>query len=89
MEILSTNVLGQLNIFGHNCYPFSVYGTEVHIFQEQDQICLCSFLQTQNSLHLEVHIIFAHNLGYLVDKLHKGPFPDEELHALLELADFT
>ena len=34
LKILSTYVLGKLNIHGHNCYPFSMFGGEVGIFNE-------------------------------------------------------
>ena len=60
MKMLSTYAPGKLNIFGHNCYPFSMYGTEADIFHEPNQVCLCSFLQTQDGVPLEVQVIFAH-----------------------------
>ena len=59
--------LGKLNVFGLNCHPFSVYGTEDGVFHEPDQVCLCSFLQTQDGTPLDVQVIFAHFKGYLMD----------------------
>ena len=44
LKMLSTYALGKLNVFGHNCHPFSVYGKEIGIFQKPNQICPCSFM---------------------------------------------
>ena len=60
MKMLSMYALGKLNIFGHNFYPFSMYGTKVCVFHEPDHICFCSFLQTQNGVPLEAQVISAH-----------------------------
>ena len=65
--MLSTYALGKLNVFGCNCYPFSMYETEVGIFHKPNQVCLCSFMQTQDGAPLEVQVIFAHFKGYLMD----------------------
>ena len=67
LKVLSTYVLGKLNVFGYNCHLFSVNCTEVGIFQRPNQICLCSFLQSQYGACLEVQVIFAHFKGYLTD----------------------
>ena len=61
------HVPDKLDVFRHNCYPFSMYGTEVGVFQKPNQICLCSFLETQYGMYLEVQVIFAPFKGYLMD----------------------
>ena len=61
------DALGKLNVFGHNCHLFSMNLTEVDIFQEPNQICLYSFLQSQYGMCLEVQVIFAHFKGYHMD----------------------
>jgi hypothetical protein len=40
-----TNSLGELNIFGHNGYPFRVKCAKIGVFKESDQISLRSLLQ--------------------------------------------
>ena len=55
LKMLSMYVPGKLNIFGHNCHPFCMYGAEVGVFQKPNQICLCSFLQTQKISHTWKH----------------------------------
>jgi hypothetical protein len=40
-----TNSLGELNIFGHNGYPFRVKSAKIGVFKESDQISLRSLLQ--------------------------------------------
>ena len=54
-------------VFGHNCYVFHMDCAKVGVFQEPKQICLCSLLQGQNVMHLEVHVISTHFKGYLTD----------------------
>ena len=59
---------------------------KVGIFQEADQIVLCSFPQSQDHVHLEVQVIFTNFLGNFVDQMWKGALAYEEFSALLELA---
>ena len=50
-----------------NWMLFSMFGAEIPVFHEPDQVCLCSFLQTQDGVALEVQVIFAQFKGYLTD----------------------
>ena len=43
--------------------------TKVGVFQEADQIVLCSFLQSHDHMHLEAQIIFTDVLGNFVDQM--------------------
>ena len=52
--MLSTDMMGQLNIFGHDCNAFHMDDTQVGIFQEAGQVILCCFLQCHDHVHLEV-----------------------------------
>ena len=45
---------------------------EIVILQEAYQISLCSFLQSQNSVNLEVHIKSSYFLAILTAKHEKG-----------------
>ena len=65
--MFSMDTLGKLYIFGHNGDMFHMNGAYVGIFQEPNQICFCSFLQSQNGTHLEAHIVFPYFKGYLAD----------------------
>ena len=89
MEVLSTDMMGELDILGHYCNALHADCTKVSILQKAGQIILCSFLQSQDHTHLEVQIIFANFLGNFVDQMQKGALVHEELSALLELADLT
>ena len=44
-----------------------MYGAEVGIFHETNQVCFCNLLQAYYGAPLEVQIIFAHLKGYLMD----------------------
>ena len=44
-----------------------MYGAEVGVFHETNQISFCSFLQAYYGTPLEVQILFAHFKGYLMD----------------------
>ena len=63
--------------------------TKVGVFQEANQIVLCSFLQSQDHTHLEAQIVFTNIFGNFADQVQKGVLAYEELSALLEPADIT
>ena len=63
--------------------------TKVNVFQEANQKVLCSFLQSQDHMPLEVQIILANFLGDFRDQMQDGELAYEELSALLELADLA
>ena len=68
IEVLSTYTMGLLNILGHDGYAFSMDHTQVGIFQEADQVLLCSIPQSQHHTYLEVHIILPYFLDNFMDQ---------------------
>ena len=64
-------------------------GLEVWVLQEAGQGELCSFLQSHDSMHLEVHVIPSYVLGYFVDCSCEGVLAYEELCTCLVLPDLA
>ena len=89
VEVLSVDTIGQLNIFGHDHNAFCVDDTQVGIFQEASQVIPCCFLQCHDCTHLEVQVISPKFLGYLMHELCEGALANEELSAILVLADLV
>ena len=89
MEVLSMDKMDELDILGHYCNTLWVDHTKVGILQEASQKVLCSFLQSQDHVYLEVQVIFTNFLVNFADQTCKGALVYEELSALLEPADFT
>ena len=48
------DMVDELDILGHYCNKLHMDCTKVGIFQEASQIVICSFLQSQDHVHLEV-----------------------------------
>ena len=67
MEVLSMDIMGELDIHGHYCNVLCMDCTKVGIFQEASQIVLCSFLQSYDHMHLEAQVIFPDFLNNLAD----------------------
>ena len=66
------DMMGELDILGHYCNTLLVDCTKVGILQEASQIVLCSFLQSQEYMHLEAQVIFTNFLGDFTDQMGKG-----------------
>ena len=57
------------------------------VFQEPNQIGLCSFLQGQNGMHLEVHVKSSHFKGYLANYMQKREFAYKKVCTFLKVMD--
>ena len=68
MELLSMDMMGELDIPGHYCNALCVDCAKVGIFQEAGQIVLCSFLQSYDHAHLEAQVILPYFLGDISDQ---------------------
>ena len=44
LRSLSSDSSGQLDVFWHDGYSFSVDGTEVTVFEQSHQVCFCGLL---------------------------------------------
>ena len=89
VEVLSADMMGQLDVFWHYGGVFCMDSTQVGVFQEASQIISCCFLQHHDCTHLEVQIIPFTFLGYFTNEMHKGALANEELGAYLVSADLT
>ena len=67
VKMLSVHTSHQLYIFWHDCYMVHMDHAKVGVFQELNQICLCSFLQSHYGMCLEAHFIFSNFEGYLMN----------------------
>jgi hypothetical protein len=84
----ATNATGKLDVFGHDGHTLGVDGTQVRVLEQTNEIGLRSFLKSQDSRRLETKIRLE-VLGNLTDKALEGSLSDEEISALLILADLT
>ena len=48
--LLSSNSSGQLHVSDHDGDSLSVDGAQVGVLEQTNQVCLCCFLESQNSL---------------------------------------
>lgn len=89
MQILSSlasNPTSQLNILRHNGNPLGVDGAEIGVFEETNQVSLCSLLKSRHSAGLEPKI----GLEILSDFPHQSlerKLADQKLGTLLVLPD--
>ncbi len=85
---LATNAAGQLDVLGHDGHALCVDGSQVGVLKEAHQVCLSSLLQGQDSAALEAKISLE-VLGDLTHQALEGQLADQQLRALLVLADLT
>ena len=85
--VLSTDMVGQLDVFGHYGYTLSVYSAQVGVPGEASWIILSGLLQCLNHVYLKMQIILPTGLGNFVDQAHEGSPANEELSMFLVLAD--
>ena len=65
-----------------------MYRAQIRIFKQPHHVSFSSLLQRVNRLRLEPQIrLIVH--GYLTDQALEGQLPNQQLCALLELADFS
>ncbi|GER55088.1 aspartyl/glutamyl-tRNA(Asn/Gln) amidotransferasesubunit B [Striga asiatica] len=77
---------GQLDILGHNRHPLSMNGAEVGVLEQTHQVRLGRFLQGGDGGALEAEVCLE-VLRDFPDKPLEGELPDEQLGALLVLAN--
>ena len=56
LRALASNTTGQLNVFGHNGYAFSVDGRQVGVFKQSNEIGFGRLLQGQDGRALEAKV---------------------------------
>ena len=84
--VLSTDMVGQLDVFRQYGFTLSMYSTQVGILQEAGQKVLGSLLQHLDWMHLEVQVMLPISLCYFMGQALKGSLTSQVLSTLLVLA---
>ena len=58
---------GQLDVFQHYGKAFHMYGKQVGIFQEANQVVFHCLLQHHDCVHLQAQVASSTILGYLMN----------------------
>jgi hypothetical protein len=77
-----------LDVLGHDGDALGVDGAEVSVLEEPDEVGLGRLLERQHGVALEAEVRLE-VLSNLADKALEGELADQELRALLVLADLT
>ena len=88
LSALATDAAGQLDVLGHDGHALGVDGSQVGVLEQADQVGLSGLLQRQHGGRLEAQVGLE-VLGDLADQALEGQLPDEQLSALLVLADLA
>uniref|UniRef100_A0ACD5ZS07 Uncharacterized protein n=1 Tax=Avena sativa TaxID=4498 RepID=A0ACD5ZS07_AVESA len=83
---LPADAAGELDVLGHDGDALGVDGAEVGVLEEADEVCLGGLLQRGDGGALEAEVGLE-VLGDLTDEALEGELADEQLRALLVLAD--
>ena len=76
---LPSDAACQLDIFRHDCDPLGVYGVQVGVLKEADQVCLRGLLERYDGPTLESYIFLPQILGNFPHKSLERQLPDEQL----------
>ena len=85
---LATDAAGQLDVLGHDGHTLGVDGSQVGVLEQTHQIGLSSLLQGQDGTALEAQVGLE-VLGNLTHQALEGQLADQQLRALLVLANLT
>ena len=88
LSALATDAAGQLDVLGHDGHALGVDGSQVGVLEQAHQVGLSSLLQGQHGAALEAQVRLE-VLGDLTHQALKGQLADQQLRALLVLADLT
>jgi hypothetical protein len=88
LSTLSTDAASQLDVLRHDGDTLGVNSTQVGVFEQTHKVSLCRLLKGQDSGRLEAQVGLE-VLSNLTDQTLEGQLPDQELRALLVLADLT
>ena len=83
LGLLSTDIAGQVDVFGQYGDTLSTYGTHVGVLQETHHVILSGLLICQDGVHLETQVMCPMLLCYLAHQTYKKLLTDEELSASL------
>jgi len=88
LSTLATDAAGQLDVLGHDGHTLGVDGSQVGVLKQAHQVGLSSLLQGQDCTALEAQVGLE-VLGDLTHQALEWQLADQQLSALLVLADFT
>ena len=88
LSALATDAAGQLDVLGHDCHALGVDGSQVGVLEQAHQVGLSSLLQGQHGAALEAQVGLE-VLGDLTHQALEGQLADQQLSALLVLANLT
>ena len=88
LSALATDAAGQLDVLGHDGHALGVDGSQVGVLEQAHQVGLSSLLQGQHCAALEAQVGLE-VLGDLTHQALEGQLADQQLRALLVLADLT
>ncbi len=88
LSALATDAAGQLDVLGHDGHALGVDGGQVGVLEQAHQVGLSSLLQGQHCAALEAQVGLE-VLGDLTHQALEGQLADQQLRALLVLADLT
>ncbi len=85
---LTADAAGELNVLGHDGDALGVDGAQVGVLEQADEVRLGGLLEGEDGGGLEAEVSLE-VLGDLADEALEGELPDQELSALLVLADLA
>ena len=88
LSALATDAAGQLDVLRHDGHALGVDGGQVGVLEQAHQVGLSSLLQGQHCAALEAQVGLE-VLGDLTHQALEGQLADQQLRALLVLADLT
>ena len=88
LRALAADAAGQLDVLGHDGDALGVDGAQVGVLEQAHQVGLAGLLQRQDGAALEAQVRLE-VLGNLADQALEGQLADEQLRALLVLADLA
>ena len=88
LRALTADAAGQLHVLGHDGDALGVDGAQVGVLEQANQVGLAGLLQGQDGAALEAQVGLE-VLGDLADQALEGQLADQQLRALLVLADLA
>ena len=86
LRTLSTDAVGELNVFGHDRDMLGVDGAQISVLEKTNKIGLCSLLKSKDGRSLESKIALE-ILGNLANEMLKKKLANEQVHRLLVATD--
>ena len=89
MKLFAAYASSEDDVLGHGSDASGVYGAEVGVLEESDEVCLGGLLESEDGAGLESDVVAADVAGDMADEALEGEFGDEEVGGSLVAADFA